>query len=1151
MSNPNCPFTEDYSLVRSETIDFDSIFDNIELLELIKNLIPELNQSNGNHYWHTLQYETYENETKAYLVLKSNEPVFGNHQYIVFYAENYIDDLWKTTTRNNMGADLTGEAKWFGGVLGPDGKIYGIPLNATDILIIDPANGTATNSNMGADLTGEAKWSGGVLGPDGKIYGIPLNATDILIIDPVNGTATLSNMGADLTGEAKWSGGVLGPDGKIYGIPLNATDILIIDPVNGTATLSNMGADLTGEAKWFGGVLGPDGKIYGISYNAQNILIIDPEADSATLSNMGADLTSNFKWSGGVLGPDGKIYGIPYNAQNILIIDPANDTATRSNMGANLTGDLNFTSDAKWQGGVLGPDGKIYGIPWNVEDILIIDPEADSATLSNMGADLTSNFKWSGGVLGPDGKIYGIPFSAQDILIIVTLILKNQISVGYDPENEININGVNGSYELITSEKFSGLKNITGSSKFLSEEELLEDKFLDLNDYVTNDTKLKIWVAEHREVNDCGNPCTDGQPASLTLLIEQLFAESPQENKFLFGAHVGRILASVNLSDSCQEIYGDAVLVGKPTKPGLLGPEEPVSDPSYQSWLGQAINIDGSVVKTGTNEWSPAYCIGWDNYFPSGAFKQVNNTERLVPYSTIGLEEDIIVNEDWLQISSGGSHSLGIKKDGTLWSWGNNSFGRTGLGIDAGNTLKPIQIKFVLNSSDEEPVEFLGPWQQVSAGDAHSLAISAEGDLYSFGRNANGRTGLGDDEGNTLRPTKINLPVPSSSPEWQQVSAGAAHSLAITAEGDLYSFGLNNNGRTGLDSNSGNTLTPTRINQVIENINELVPSSSPEWQQVSAGAAHSLAITAEGDLYSFGLNVFGQTGLGENFQNITRPAKLTEVFENFPNSTLSSSPEWQQVSAGALHSLAISTEGNLYSFGFGILSGLGIDDNIENIFKPAKLTKVFENFPNLTLSSSPEWQQVSAGGPHSLAISAVGDLYSFGSNVNGLTGLGINDNTASIQRPFTFRPAKLTEVFENFTNSTLSSSPKWQQVSAGYNAALIENNIGHSLAISTENNLYSFGLNNNGRTGLGTDEGNTLRPTKNLFVYKIYNNFKRGEIGRTKYLRQLGTESLEHGVKFATATPNSLQAWLPLANQSNQIILWRRGDNNNDNSENT
>ena len=132
-----------------------------------------------------------------------------------------------------LGATLTDTNKWQGGVLGKDGKIYGIPRNSTDILIIDTDTGTATRSDMGAALTDTTKWLGGVLGKDGKIYGIPRGSNDILIIDTDAGIATRSDMGATLTDTNKWYGGVLGKDGKIYGIPRNSTDILIIDTSNG------------------------------------------------------------------------------------------------------------------------------------------------------------------------------------------------------------------------------------------------------------------------------------------------------------------------------------------------------------------------------------------------------------------------------------------------------------------------------------------------------------------------------------------------------------------------------------------------------------------------------------------------------------------------------------------------------------------------------------------------------------------------------------------------------------------------------------------------------------------------------------------------------------------------------------------------------
>ena len=89
--------------------------------------------------------------------------------------------------------------------------------------------GVASLSNMGADLTGQDKFYGAVLATTGKIYCVPFDGQNILIIDPVAGTATGSNMGATLSGSAKWYGGVLASNGKIYCMPGYATDILVID----------------------------------------------------------------------------------------------------------------------------------------------------------------------------------------------------------------------------------------------------------------------------------------------------------------------------------------------------------------------------------------------------------------------------------------------------------------------------------------------------------------------------------------------------------------------------------------------------------------------------------------------------------------------------------------------------------------------------------------------------------------------------------------------------------------------------------------------------------------------------------------------------------------------------------------------------------
>jgi len=92
------------------------------------------------------------------------------------------------------------------------------------------------NSNLELfdSLSGASKWWGGVLAPNGKIYGIPSNSTQVLEIDPVTQTTTLFG---SLSGTGKWIGGVLAPNGKIYGIPLDSTQVLEIDPVTQTTAV--------------------------------------------------------------------------------------------------------------------------------------------------------------------------------------------------------------------------------------------------------------------------------------------------------------------------------------------------------------------------------------------------------------------------------------------------------------------------------------------------------------------------------------------------------------------------------------------------------------------------------------------------------------------------------------------------------------------------------------------------------------------------------------------------------------------------------------------------------------------------------------------------------------------------------------------------
>ncbi|MCL2680419.1 MAG: hypothetical protein FWF11_02950, partial [Coriobacteriia bacterium] len=343
--------------------------------------------------------------------------------------------------------------------------------------------------------------------------------------------------------------------------------------------------------------------------------------------------------------------------------------------------------------------------------------------------------------------------------------------------------------------------------------------------------------------------------------------------------------------------------------------------------------------------------------------------------------------------SAGHQHSLAIKADGTLWSWGLNLSGRTGLGIAVNsNTLVPTQVGIATN------------WTQVSAGQDHSLAIRSDGTLWAWGSDANGRTGRGTITGNQPTPAQVG-----TATSWTQVSAGQLHSLAIAADGTLWSWGHNGNGRTGLGTTTGNQLTPAQI------------GTATNWTQVSAGSEHSLAIRSDGTLWSWGTNGSGRTGLGTTTGNQLTPAQI------------GTATNWTSVSAGGSHSLAIRSDGTLWAWGHNAngRTGLGTGSGSQNT--PAQV------------GTATNWTQVSAAGEftvptgHSLAIRSDGTLWSWGSNDLGAAGLGT--------------------AIGNQTPVQVGTATDWLLADAATDGI-------HSLGMRTNGDLWGWGWNNSGQLGL-------------------------------------------------------------------------------------
>jgi hypothetical protein len=263
---------------------------------------------------------------------------------------------------------------------------------------------------------------------------------------------------------------------------------------------------------------------------------------------------------------------------------------------------------------------------------------------------------------------------------------------------------------------------------------------------------------------------------------------------------------------------------------------------------------------------------------------------------------------------------------------------------------------------------------------ASAASAASAGQLYAFGDNYTGQLGNVTNNGTgNANPTPSLVALAGASGSVVQVAAGDEHSLAVTSTGQLYAFGDNAYGELGIATNSGtSTANPTAALVVL-------PGASGSVVQIAAGYQYSLALTSTGQLYAFGDNFYGQLGKatnnGNNNANPT-PSLVSLPGENGPV---------VQVAAGANHSLAVTSTGQLYAFGDNAYGELGNATNNGNNNAnptPALVALPGENGPVV---------QVAAGTNHSLAVTSTGQLYAFGENSFGQLGNAANsgNNTAN------------------------------------------------------------------------------------------------------------------------------------------------------------
>ena len=235
-----------------------------------------------------------------------------------------------------------------------------------------------------------------------------------------------------------------------------------------------------------------------------------------------------------------------------------------------------------------------------------------------------------------------------------------------------------------------------------------------------------------------------------------------------------------------------------------------------------------------------------------------------------------------------------------------------------------------------------------ACGEYHTITLSNDGTLHSFGENGAGQLGFGHNN-------RISVPTPIPNlPKISLVSCGSRFTVCVDHEGFIWSFGENNTSQLG----TGNT-TQFYVPQKIEDI--------PPVLSISCGGHHTLIITTDSNLWSFGSNNFGQLCLGNKEKHLK--AQKTS-FSNI-----------SKVSGGNFHSLFQNDKGEIFSCGYNQFGQCGLGH-----FNDTQIT------PSLLPDTPPNIVQFVCGYYLSLFLDLEGNVYSVGDNEFGQLGLGHNTN---------------------------------------------------------------------------------------------------------------------------------------------------------------
>jgi alpha-tubulin suppressor-like RCC1 family protein len=350
----------------------------------------------------------------------------------------------------------------------------------------------------------------------------------------------------------------------------------------------------------------------------------------------------------------------------------------------------------------------------------------------------------------------------------------------------------------------------------------------------------------------------------------------------------------------------------------------------------------------------------------SGQFGQlgVGNEKDL---ATPTLSEQL-KTQDIKFVAAGASSTAAVTRSGDLYTFGAGAHSHLGhgAGFDTPNQAVP-QLSQALQGVNVT---------QVAIGDFHMAAISCCGKVWSWGRARSPQ--LGHDNAEEGFPNKVTFP---EGVKIKQLDCGRGHTMAVSLDGQVFSWGRGASGCLG-HGGRADERTPRLVGGILEGV---------KVASVACGRDFSIAVAEDGRVFAWGANEMEQLGVGDGVRNQRTPAQVQAL----AGKTI------VQVACGEYHAAAVTCCGKLFTWGMGSDGRLGHGECSDR-----RTPQMVESLAGRKIVS------VACGGGHTAVVTCCGKLIMFGRGRSGQLGRG--DQLESIAAP---RPDPTRVEFFNHTGS--------------------------------------------------------------------------------------------------------------------------------------